>query len=117
MSCIADCPPCPNVCMFARQPEPPPPPPAARGKDGHLTLAAKGSISNDFFGNAASPVGRQRRTSSEGGSAFPSSRAPAATSTAAPSAAAAATSSAAQQKFGNAKAISSKDFQDGNRER
>lgn len=66
-----------------------------RGKDGHLTLNNKGS---DFFGGAE--VGSNRRATA---GSVPTAK------PAAP--AAAATSSVAQQKFGNAKAISSKAFE------
>ena len=88
----------------------PPKKEALRGKDGHLTLSTKGT-GNDFFSNAASPTGGGRRQSGD------SSRAGSMGGAAPPSAASAATSSVAQTKFGNAKAISSKDFQDANKER
>lgn len=60
-----------------------------RGKDGHLTLNTKG---NDFFssGGASMGSGSSRRMTTDAPSAGPS---------------------VAQQKFGGAKAISSKDFE------
>jgi hypothetical protein len=78
-----------------------------RGKDGHLTLSTKGT-GNDFFSNAASPIGRRKSAESS----FVGRAAPPAAAAAAPVA-----SSIAQSKFGNAKAISSKDFQDSSKER
>ena len=103
-------------CVAALQEPTPPPSTVQRGKDGHLTLNVK---SGDFFSSAASPgVGNMRKQSvdftvpapSRGGSARPSAGAP-------PAPPPVASSSEAQKKFGNAKAISSKDFQDASRER
>lgn len=82
----------PTVCTYDQEPN------LQRGKDGHLTLHAKGS--DDFFGNKASA---------------PAPRAPSlAVASARPSGTG---GSLAQQKFGSAKAISSRAFEDSNRER
>ncbi len=94
-------------------------PEAKRGKDGHLVLSAKGS--GDFFGGAASPDMKRNNSIDNRRSTFESKNVVgnAMTGTAAgraPPVAAAGTDEA-QKKFGNAKAISSKDFQDNQRER
>ena len=67
-----------------------------RGKDGHLTLNNKGG--SDFFSGGGDISGSRRGTANS---------VPAAPA----KPAAGATSSVAQQKFGNAKAISSKAFE------
>lgn len=67
-----------------------------RGKDGHLTLNNKGG--SDFFSGGGDVSGSRRGTANS---------VPAAPA----KPAAGATSSVAQQKFGNAKAISSKAFE------
>jgi hypothetical protein len=76
---------------------------AARGKDGHLLLNSKGG---DFFGGGG---GGDFGPSSKGVPAKPA--APAASAQVAPAVA------IAQTRFGNAKAISSKDFEAGSADR
>jgi hypothetical protein len=77
---------------------------AQRGKDGHLTLNTKGGGGGDFFSNPAGDLGAGRKRTGD------------ITAVAAKPAAAPA-STAAQQKFGNVKAISSKDFEEGGKDR
>jgi ADP-ribosylation factor GTPase-activating protein 2/3 len=94
---------------YATLNEEPPVSNVQRGKDGHLTINTKSS--NDFFGNSdmsTSGRGSRRGTLEQPGTAVAGSE------RAAP--AVVATSSEAQKKFGNAKAISSKDFQNNSNE-
>ncbi|GAX79406.1 hypothetical protein CEUSTIGMA_g6847.t1 [Chlamydomonas eustigma] len=94
---------------YAALNEEPPVSNVQRGKDGHLTINNKSS--NDFFGNSemSASGGSSRRGTSEqtASSAAGSGRTVPVV---------VATSSEAQKKFGNAKAISSKDFQSNSNE-
>ncbi len=102
-------------------------PAPARGADGHLSLSvggAAGAIGDDFFAGGAAPGGRRESVESPlafggGGAGFGGRPAPpragrnGGAAPPAPGGAAAADSGAAQQRFGNAKSISSSAYHGG----